>query len=138
MANQIQIFDQFSPFFPSVFLRKLCSCVNLLCKKYKVKKKIEISFVPDKKIRGLNKKFRLLDKATDVLSFEMLDDKILGDIIISKEQAQRQAKRYKVKFENEIKRLVIHGFLHLIGFDHKRKSDREKMRKEEKKCRANF
>lgn len=138
MANQIQIFDQFSPFLPSIFLRKLRFRVSLLCKKYKVKKKIEISFVPDKKIRALNKKFRSLDKITDVLSFEMLDDKILGDIIISKEQAQLQAKRYKVKFENEIKRLVIHGFLHLIKFDHKRKSDREKMRKEEKKCRANF
>ncbi len=134
----IRIFDQDPPFFKAQFLRQLRSQLKCLCQKYKVKKQIEVSFVTESKIRALNKKFRSLNKTTDVLSFEMLDDKILGDIIITKEQAQRQAKRYKVKLEDEIKRLVIHGFLHLIGFDHQKKTDREKMRKEEKKCRENF
>jgi len=94
---------------------------------------IGLKFVGDKEIRKLNKKFRKIDKATDVLSFEMNEDSILGDVVISKETAKRNAKRFKVSLNDEIKRLVIHGILHLLGYDHIKPQDRKKMRMLESK-----
>lgn len=94
------------------------------------KSEICISFVDDKTMRGLNKQYRNIDKATDVLSFTQ-DGDLLGDIIISLETAKRHAVIYNTTAENEIKRLLIHGVLHLLGYDHKRKKERETMRGKE-------
>ncbi|MCX5749023.1 MAG: rRNA maturation RNase YbeY [Candidatus Saganbacteria bacterium] len=93
--------------------------------------KVEITFVDDAVIRSLNRKFRKIDKATDVLSFNMDDEDILGEVVISKDTAKRNAARYAVSYEKETERLVIHGTLHLLGFGHDRKSDRIVMRKKE-------
>jgi len=92
---------------------------------------VGITFVDDKFIRKLNKKFRGLDRATDVLSFEMKEGGELGDIVISVDSAQRNAKRYKVPLRGELRRLVVHGLLHLLGLDHVRGSDRAMMRRKE-------
>lgn len=87
-------------------------------------KNFTIAFVSDKKMRELNFKYRGKDKTTDVLSFEFEPDEFnddqnyLGDIVISAEQAERQAKEIKIIFDREIKQLILHGILHLCGYDH--------------------
>ena len=89
-------------------------------------KDLTIAFVSDKKIRELNKTFRDKNKETDVLSFpfehdeydSLETDNFLGDIVISLEQAERQAKENDLTLEIEIKQLILHGILHLCGYDH--------------------
>jgi probable rRNA maturation factor len=89
-------------------------------------KELTIAFVSDRKIRELNKIFRDKNKPTDVLSFpyepdqyDFLEtDNFLGDIVISLETAQKQAAENKLLFETEIKQLILHGILHLCGYDH--------------------
>lgn len=88
------------------------------------KKSAVIAFVSDNKMRELNKEFRGKKQTTDVLSFPFepdefdADENFLGDIIISAEQAERQAKENKLSFEREIKQLILHGILHLCDYDH--------------------
>src|SRR5262249_54744102 len=78
-----------------------------------------IAFVSDKKIRQLNRQFRGIDKATDVLSFPSdSGDGQLGDIAISIETASRQAKENALTLKGEIAQLMLHGLLHLSGYDH--------------------
>jgi probable rRNA maturation factor len=77
-----------------------------------------IAFVSDKKIRELNRQFRDIDKATDVLSFPAEEPNNLGDVAISVETAATQAKENRLSFENEIAQLILHGLLHLSGYDH--------------------
>jgi probable rRNA maturation factor len=79
---------------------------------------INLVFIGDEEIRKLNHQYRKKDKATDVLAFPMGEDGILGDIAISTETAKRNAKRFGVIYKEELKRLVIHGVLHVIGYDH--------------------
>jgi len=79
---------------------------------------INLRFIDDEAMRQLNKQFRGKDKSTDVLSFNMNEDGIVGDIAISRETTRRNAKRFGVTYKQEIKRLVIHGTLHLCGYDH--------------------
>lgn len=83
-----------------------------------------IAFVSDKKMAELNGDFRSKDSTTDVLSFPYeadefdFDDNFLGDIVISLEQAKRQAIENKLSLQNEVKQLILHGILHLLGYDH--------------------
>jgi probable rRNA maturation factor len=79
-----------------------------------------IAFVSDKKMRELNRQFRGVDKATDVLSFPAAgpDSLELGDIAISVDTAAVQAKENGLKLESEIAQLILHGLLHLSGYDH--------------------
>lgn len=83
-----------------------------------------VAFVSDRKMRKLNKQFRNKNSTTDVLSFPHgpdefdADTNTLGDIVISVEQAERQAKENGLTLENEIKQLILHGLLHLCGYDH--------------------
>ncbi len=98
-----------------------------------------IAFVSDWKMLGLNKTFRGKNLTTDVLSFPFEADEFetgennLGDIIISVEQAQKQATENNLKFEAEIKQLILHGILHLCGFDHE--TDNGEMNRRELKLR---
>ena len=117
---------------------------------FKIKKsQVSISFVNTKEIRELNKKFRNIDNKTDVLSFPTLqltpgvkvskkdfvfdiDPKtknlILGDIIICEEVAKDNAKEYNHSYERELCYLIVHGFLHLLGYDHIKEEDKFIMR----------
>ena len=80
---------------------------------------VTIAFVSDRQIRALNKQFRHIDKATDVLSFPVDDDADnLGDIAISIETAARQAKENGLTLNGELAQLILHGLLHLSGYDH--------------------
>lgn len=80
---------------------------------------VSVIFVDDEYIKGLNKKFLGKNRATDVLAFDLSDsfDKGgEGEVYISLETAWRQAEEYDVTFESEVKRLVVHGLLHLFGY----------------------
>ena len=78
-----------------------------------------IAFVSDKTIRQLNRQFRGIDKATDVLSFPAADEeRNLGDIAISVDTAAAQAKENGLTFDEEVAQLILHGLLHLSGYDH--------------------
>src|ERR1044072_1245469 len=77
-----------------------------------------IAFVSDKRIRELNRQFRGIDKATDVLSFPAEEEFNLGDIAVSVDTASVQAKENGLTLEGEISQLILHGLLHLCGYDH--------------------
>ena len=77
-----------------------------------------IAFVSDSSIQKLNKQFRGVDKPTDVLSFPADERDNLGDVAISVETAAKQAKENGLSFDDEIAQLILHGLLHLSGYDH--------------------
>jgi probable rRNA maturation factor len=83
-----------------------------------------VALVSDKRMADLNKLFRGKDSTTDVLSFPNEpeefdpDQKNLGDVVISVEQANRQAEENGLSLEMELKQLILHGLLHLCGYDH--------------------
>jgi probable rRNA maturation factor len=77
-----------------------------------------IAFVSDKRIRELNRQFRGIDKATDVLSFPAEEDLNLGDVAVSVETAATQARENGLTLDHEIAQLILHGLLHLCGYDH--------------------
>ena len=92
---------------------------------------VSVTFVDDAEIHELNKKFRGVDKPTDVLSFPLFDydgtseeppvDEMLGmlgDIVLSLEHAEAQAREYGHSFEREVAFLTVHSMLHLLGYDH--------------------
>jgi probable rRNA maturation factor len=87
-------------------------------------KSASVVFVSDRKMRELNKQFRGKNSTTDVLSFPFEADEFdsgedfLGDIVISIEQAARQSEENGLSLETEIKQLILHGILHLCGYDH--------------------
>ena len=91
---------------------------------------ISVYITDDQEIRELNKTYRGKDKSTDVLSFpldETFDGyRILGDIVISQDTAERQAKELGHSLKNEVKRLLIHGLVHLLGYDHEKGGEEER------------
>ena len=100
--------------------------------------------IPDE-IQKINKKYRNIDQPTDVLSFPMFEkeeiqelikenyqvDDVLGDIIISIPRVKEQAIEYGHSFERELSYMCVHGFYHLMGYDHIRDEDKKKMRAKE-------
>jgi probable rRNA maturation factor len=92
-----------------------------------------VAFVSDKAIRELNRQFRGVDKATDVLSFPADEAHNLGDIAISVDTAARQAKENGLTFDEEVAQLILHGLLHLSGYDHE--TDNGEMNRLELKIR---
>lgn len=98
-----------------------------------------VVFVSDGKIRELNRDYRRIDRATDVLSFAMDDDEanrgVVGDVYISVETALAQAAEQGVPLEEELLRLMIHGLLHLVGHTHDGDDDTKRMRALEERHR---
>lgn len=90
-------------------------------------KKVSLLFCDNQFIQQLNHYYRHKDYPTDVLSFESDSNTFLGDIAISLEKAQEQSVQYQVSFHDELQRLLIHGILHLLGYDHERSSKDEKI-----------
>lgn len=99
---------------------------------------VSVNFVDEEEIRQLNHEHRGLDKSTDVLSFALNEGEddlaeiegmpnLLGDIIISIEHIAKQAEEYGHSFERELGFLVVHGFLHLLGYDHMNQEDEKIM-----------
>jgi probable rRNA maturation factor len=135
---------------------------------------LSLSFVGDAAIRRLNREHRGKDKATDVLSFPLLEssiqngdplrfkgtaplrgsapptrkgrgvpvspkpredvpERMLGDVVISVDTAWRQARAYDATLDAELERLMIHGILHLLGYDHEEARERARMEREERR-----
>jgi len=99
-----------------------------------------VIIIDNSRIREINREYRNIDKETDVISFALEDDKtfnledirVLGDIYISIDKVKSQALEYGHSFKRELSFLAIHGFLHLLGYDHMEKDEEEVMfRKQE-------
>ncbi len=94
---------------------------------------LSITLVDDAAIRELNGEHRGKDKATDVLSFSLVEngsasaERLLGDVVISIDTARRQASEYDASLQEELYRLLIHGILHVLGHDHERAGERRVM-----------
>jgi probable rRNA maturation factor len=101
---------------------------------------VSVTFTDNEGIRELNKKFRNIDKPTDVLSFPLFDfegeseeppiDEMinnLGDIVISLERAREQAEEFGHSFERETAFLCVHSMLHLLGYDHERSAEDDEL-----------
>jgi rRNA maturation RNase YbeY len=103
---------------------------------------MSLTFVGDRRMRRLNKKFRLKDRTTDVLAFAARDARAprpgdmmaasLGDVVISVPAAVRQARQRHGSFDQELAALLVHGILHLCGYDHERsEAEARRMRRRE-------
>lgn len=90
----------------------------------------------DAALRRLNRQFRGKRSATDVLSFPDGEDGRLGDILISAARAERQAREFGLRLEDEFKVLILHGLLHLLGYDHE--VDAGRMRRAETRWRKKY
>lgn len=112
----------------------------------KTKLYVEITLTTPEQIRKINKEFRNIDKETDVLSFPMFEkqelerglknnefntEDALGSIVISLEKVEEQAKEYGHSFERELSYMIVHGFYHLMGYDHIKEEDKIQMRQKE-------
>ena len=111
----------------------------------KLKLYISITLTVPEEIQKINKEYRNIDKPTDVLSFPMFQkeeleelmqsdypvEDVLGDIIISIPKVEEQAVEYGHSFERELAYMVVHGFYHLMGYDHMNDNDKKEMRKKE-------
>ena|SRR3989344_6073092 len=120
---------------------------KIIQKKVKVNGELEVNIVGEKEMKDLNFRYRGKNKVTDVLSFAWQEDKLvhsatlqrtiawhdfaksknLGQIYICYPQIVRQAKQYMVKVKEEFARMLTHGFLHIMGYDHIKKKDAVKM-----------
>ena len=107
---------------------------------------VTVTLTTPKTIQEINKQYRNIDRATDVLSFPMfekdeLDEKIqtndfenediLGDIVVSVDKVKEQAIEYGHSFERELSYMIVHGFYHLMGYDHIEENDKKIMREKE-------
>jgi|SRR5690625_22146 len=112
---------------------------------------ISISFVDNQKMKELNRNYRQQNKVTDVISFAMQElvegevgiigeniPLVLGDIVISLDQAKIQAKEYEHSLERELGFLIVHGFLHLLGYDHMNEEQEEAMFKKQNELLGGF
>lgn len=103
---------------------------------------VNIVLTTPQNIKNINKKHRGIDKETDVLSFPMFQkdemenlylevEEVLGDIVISLEQIEKQAKEYGHSLKRELAYMLVHSFYHLMGYDHIEEKDKKEMRKKE-------
>ncbi|WP_087971709.1 rRNA maturation RNase YbeY [Oceanobacillus rekensis] len=112
---------------------------------------MSVNFVDNKEIQELNRNYRQKDSPTDVISFAMQESvegemdivgddipMILGDIVISVDKAKEQAIEYDHTYERELAFLTVHGFLHLLGYDHMNKTDEKKMFKRQEEILGEF
>ena len=108
---------------------------------------LSITLTTPEEIHKLNKQYRNVDKETDVLSFPMFEKQeleqiknekrinqvaeVIGDIVISVERVEEQAKEYGHSFQRELAYMVVHGFYHIMGYDHIEEKQKEEMRPKE-------
>ena len=108
---------------------------------------LSVTLTNPEQIHKLNKEYRNVDRATDVLSFPMFEKEeideivskqikspipeVLGDIVISIEKVKEQANEYGHSFERELSYMLVHGFYHIMGYDHIEEEDKVKMRAKE-------
>ena len=127
-------------------IRRACIAV-LREEQFEGDSEVSVSFVDNEEIRKLNKEFRDIDSATDVLSFPLGENgvydvnpdtgaKLLGAVVISMERAKEQALEYGHSFEREVCYLTVHSMLHLLGYDHMEPQEKAEMRMKEETVMA--
>lgn len=131
--NMVSLFKRAA----EIALSERCEIDGRICE-------LNLALCNDEEIREYNAEYRMIDKATDVLSFPMIDDweeivfmpdelpVIIGDIIISVPMAKRQAEEYCQSFEREMVFLFIHGVLHCLGYDHMEADEEMEMRQKQR------
>lgn len=90
-----------------------------------------LRFVSENRIKELNRHYRNIDKSTDVLSFKLDEKTDGGDIVICYKYARKQSKKWHMTLSESVALLLVHGLLHLAGYDHEDPKDRDKMEKAE-------
>jgi len=123
------------------FLKKITE--EILKEERKEKENISIALVGPSRIKRLNREYRGKNRVTDVLSFPNKEimfeefkfkeiEKIegLGEVIICLREVRKQAKRFKEAFEKELARVLIHGILHLLGYNHEKDKEKAKLMEE--------
>lgn len=119
--------------------------LEICFKEEKIDKKnlyINVVLTNPENIRKINNQYRSIDKETDVLSFPMFEKNeidsisgenpdVLGDIVISIERVEKQAKEYGHGFKREFSYMLVHGFYHLMGYDHMEDNEKKEMREKE-------
>ena len=132
--------------------QKIVEVLNKCFEEEKLKKLnlyISVTLTTPEEIRKLNAEYRNIDKETDVLSFPMFEkreideivkkqikspvEETIGDIVISIQRVQEQAVEYGHSFERELSYMLVHGFYHLMGYDHIEEEDKKRMRPKEEK-----
>ena len=131
--NEITVINETSDNIDKELLNKVAS----FALEYENVKKalVNIIIVDNDEIRKINKEYRGIDRETDVISFALEDDdtfiklpiRVLGDIYISIDKAKSQAEEYGHSLKREMSFLVVHGILHLLGYDHMNESDEKVM-----------
>lgn len=108
-----------------VDLKALRSFLSPLSRAARVSsERFTVALVSDRRIAALNRRYCQQPRATDVLSFPARGNGYLGDVVISTDTARRQARRFGHSLGDEIKLLMLHGLLHLLGYDHERDNGR--------------
>lgn len=111
--------------------------INYLISSREFEYEVSVLLTNDKEIRHLNKKYRNIDKATNVLSFSIESDaylselKMIGDLVISKDRITYEANEQKKTFNEHFAHMLIHGFLHLLNFSHENDKNSNLMEKKE-------
>ena len=126
---------------PQIKKAPLHKLIKALCEELNFRiESLEINFVNSDKIREINRQYLSHDYSTDILTFNYSDkvSAIDGEVIISLDDARNNSKRFKVQFKQEIARLVIHGILHLRGFNDNNRSNKIKMKRMENKLLNRF
>ena len=110
-------------------VRKIAAYILKCCEK-ETEAELELVFLDNKQIRPLNKKYKGEDRPTDVLSFDLGG---MGEIFISIDKALANSKIFKTALEEEFTLYIIHGILHLIGYDDETSRERARMERKQKK-----
>ena len=105
---------------------------SLVKKALPAEAKLSVAFLEPEEIKKFNERYRDKKGPTDVLSFEG-GEEFLGEVLVCPKIVESQAKKHGLSFDREIRRVLIHGTLHILGYDHKNKEDKKKMRAEEEK-----
>jgi probable rRNA maturation factor len=133
-AVGIAVLDEVAPAWVAAFRR---FCLRLLRAADIEGAEVSVLLTGDRRMRELNRRYRRVDRTTDVLSFSQTADADgppsgspaapMGDIVLSLPAVGRNAARFGVPVEQELKRLVVHGLLHLAGWDHRGTAERSRM-----------
>ena len=125
---------------------RILRCARVALKRMSEDKaELSLLFVDDPYIKRMNRKYRRVDSRTDVLAFAMregqglpIDSQILGDVVISVETAKREAEERGIAFQDELDLYVVHGVLHLLGYDDEDPREKKKMRAKEREILSNL
>lgn len=106
---------------------------SIIIKEFKPTTSISVALVSKNEIKRLNKVYRRQDKITDVLSFNLDSEQLLGEIVICLDRAKQQAREKKQTLKSELQLLTVHGILHLLGYDHEKNIRAEKKQQQKER-----